>query len=60
MDTEINFKAADEKIQQIKLLVKELKEIGSLIPALDKNLVRISAILKMLELNISDIVQLDQ
>ena len=49
------------KMNDIILCMKqradELKEIGSDFPALDRNLVRIRASLKMLEINISDMIE---
>jgi biotin operon repressor len=44
----------DVKIQEIKKAVQELQEIGGDIEAVKKNLVRLLASTKMLELNISD------
>jgi len=49
------------KMNDIILCMKqhadELKEIGSDFPALDRNIVRIRASLKMLEINISDVIE---
>jgi biotin operon repressor len=44
----------DVKIQEIKKAAQELQEIGGDIEAVKKNLVRLLASTKMLELNISD------
>jgi biotin operon repressor len=44
----------DAKIQEIKKAAQELQEIGGDIEAVKKNLVRLLASTKMLELNISD------
>jgi biotin operon repressor len=44
----------DTKIQEIKKAAKELQELGGDIEAVKKNLVRLLASTKMLELNISD------
>jgi hypothetical protein len=44
-------------ISCMKQYTDELKEIGSDFPALDRNLVRIRASLKMLEINISDVIE---
>jgi len=41
----------------MKQRADELKEIGSDFPALDRNLVRIRASLKMLEINITDVIE---
>jgi hypothetical protein len=50
-----------EKMSEIILRMKqradELKKIGSDFPALDRNLVRIQASLKMLEINICDAIE---
>jgi len=48
----------NEKIQAMKKLAKELQDQADEFPALSRNTVRILASLKMLELNISDIVDL--
>ncbi|MCS7280607.1 MAG: hypothetical protein NZ583_03130 [Desulfobacterota bacterium] len=47
--------AMDKKIQEIKEAVKELERLGEGIEAVKRNLVRLKATLKMLELNISDV-----
>jgi hypothetical protein len=43
----------------MKRTAKELKHMGEDFPALTRNLVRIEASLKMLEINISDLVESD-
>ena len=43
----------------MKLNAVELKEMGAFFPALDRNIARILASLKMLEINISDVADLD-
>jgi hypothetical protein len=50
----------DSKIQLIKETARELKTLGAEIPAIDRNIVRILASVKMLEINFSDLVQLEQ
>jgi chaperonin cofactor prefoldin len=45
----------DAKIQEIKKAAKEIEKLGGDIEAVKKNLVRLRASTKMLELNISDI-----
>lgn len=46
------------KIQLLKKTAIELKRISGGIPAVDKNVDRILASIKMLEINISDVVGL--
>jgi hypothetical protein len=43
----------------MKDTAEELKHLGENFPALTRNLVRIEASLKMLEINISDLIELD-
>jgi ribosomal protein L29 len=45
----------DAKIQEIKEAAKEIEKLGGDIEAVKKNLVRLRASTKMLELNISDV-----
>jgi hypothetical protein len=52
----IDLEGIEEKIQLMKEVAQELKVMGKNIPAMDRNLVRILASIKMLELNISDIL----
>ena len=52
----IDLEGIDEKIQLMKKAAQELKEMGKNIPAMDRNLLRILASIKMLELNISDVL----
>jgi hypothetical protein len=59
MQQEFDVKAMSEKIFQMKQTASELKEMGSSLPALDRNVARILASIKMLEIGISDIVALD-
>ena len=46
----------DSKIQMMKKTAEELALAGENFPAIARNIVRISAGIKMLEINISDIV----
>lgn len=46
----------DEKIQTIKKAALELKEISGGIQAVDRNADRILASVKMLEINVSDVL----
>ena len=47
----------DEKIQAIKEAALELKEISGGIQAVDRNVDRILASVKMLEINVSDVIE---
>ena len=59
MMTPIDLKKIDEKIQLMKSIAQELNRLGDNFPALARNSVRILASIKMLEINISDLVELD-
>ena len=48
----------DEKIQVLKTTAEELIQLGDNFPALTRNGVRILASVKMLEINVSDLVEL--
>jgi hypothetical protein len=52
----IDLEGIDEKIQRMKEVAQELREMGKNIPALDRNVLRILASIKMLEINISDVL----
>lgn len=52
-----DFKKMSDIVLWMKQRADELKEMGSDFPALDRNLVRIQASLKMLEINICDAVE---
>ena len=54
-----DLKQIDKKIQVMKSTAEELKRLGDNFPALARNSVRILASIKMLEINISDLVELD-
>jgi hypothetical protein len=56
MSIEINLKEIDNKIQDIKEAAAELKQMAGEFPALERNTARILASIKMLEINVSDIV----
>jgi len=51
-------KKIDTRIKTIKKAAQELKELSAGIPAVDRNAVRILASTKMLEINISDLLEL--
>ena len=50
----------DAKIQAMKKTAAELAQAGENFPAIARNIVRISAGIRMLEINISDIVELEK
>lgn len=54
----IDLKAADARIQEIRKAAEALREMGESFPALARNSARILASTKMLELNISDALDL--
>lgn len=49
-------KKMDARIKAIKKAAQELKELSSGIPAVNRNTERILASVKMLEINISDVI----
>ena len=59
MSQKINLSEVDKEIKQLKRISELLNENAKLFPALQKNTTRILASIKMLEINISDIVELD-
>jgi hypothetical protein len=59
MKSQTDIKKIDEKIQVLKSTAEELIRLGDNFPALARNSVRILASIKMLEINISDLVELD-
>jgi len=59
MSAKNEIKKIDDKIQTLKRTAEELKRMGEDFPALARNSTRILASIKMLELNVSDIVDLD-
>ena len=58
MGQEYDIKGMTEKIQAIKGAAIELKHISGGIQAVDRNVDRILASVKMLEINISDIASI--
>lgn len=60
MENNIDIKKINEKIQAMKDLMEELKDLGEQVPALNRNLVRVSASIKMLRLNFSDVVDFEE
>jgi hypothetical protein len=55
MAKEADLKELDGKIQSMKKTAEELKQMGEDFPALYRNISRVLAGIKMLELNISDV-----
>jgi hypothetical protein len=58
MAQKIDLKEIDTKIQSMKKTAEELNKMAESFPALYRNSSRILASIKMLELNISDIMDL--
>jgi len=58
MVQQIDLKEINDKIQLLKKTAEELNRIGEDFPAIARNTVRIMASVKMLEINISDLVEL--
>jgi hypothetical protein len=56
---QFDLKEIDAKIQTMKKTAEELGRAGEDFPAIARNIVRISAGIKMLEINISDVVELE-
>ena len=59
MAQQIDLKKINDKIQQLKETTRELNRIGENFPAIARNTARILASLKMLEINVSDLVELE-
>ncbi|MEE4261185.1 MAG: hypothetical protein V2I56_00755 [Desulfobacteraceae bacterium] len=59
MNARIDLNKIDAKIQLMKKTAEELNRMGEGFPALARNTVRILASVKMLEINVSDLVELD-
>ncbi|MGD8256294.1 MAG: hypothetical protein PVG70_07055 [Desulfobacterales bacterium] len=59
MTPRIDLDKINTKIQLMKKTAEELNQIGENFPALDRNTVRILASIKMLEINISDLFELE-
>ncbi|MDM7986711.1 MAG: hypothetical protein QUS13_05210 [Smithella sp.] len=55
MSTDYKIDEIDAKIQEIKKAAAEIEKLGGDIEAVKKNLIRLRASTKMLELNISDV-----
>ncbi len=59
MAQQIDLNRIDDKIQLLKKTAEELNQLCQDFPAIARNTVRILASVKMLEINISDLVELD-
>ena len=59
MAQRIDLNKINAKIQLLKKTAQELNRIGKDFPAVARNTARILASVKMLEINISDLVELD-
>ena len=59
MGQQMDIKEIDEKIQILKKTAEELNQQYQDFPAIARNTVRILASVKMLEINVSDMVELD-
>lgn len=59
MNPLIDLSAINSKIQLMKNAAVELNQLGKNFPAVARNTIRILASLKMLEINISDVVNLN-
>jgi hypothetical protein len=57
MAQKMDFRKIDSKIKSMKKTAEELNKMAEDFPALARNTVRILASIKMLELNISDLVE---
>ena len=58
MAKKADLKELDIKIQSMKKTAEELKQMGEDFPALYRNISRVLASIKMLELNISDVARI--
>ena len=55
MDTTYDLKTLDEKIKALRTTAEEIDKLGEGIEAVKRNVVRILASTKMLELNVCDV-----
>lgn len=60
MESNVDLHAMDDEVRQIKSAADRLAGMGENFPAIACNIVRIQACVKMLELNISDYVFLEE
>ncbi len=59
MTTENELKKIDDKIKLLRNTAEELKSLAENIPAITRNTTRLLASVKMMELNISDVIDFD-
>ena len=59
MNPRIDLNAINDKIVLMKKAAEELNRMGKDFPSLGRNTVRILASLKMLEINVSDIMEIE-
>ena len=59
MTQQIDLNEINDKVQLLKKTALELNRIGEDLPAVARNTMRILASVKMLEINISDLVELN-
>jgi hypothetical protein len=59
MAQQIDLNKINTKIQLLKKTAEELNRLGENFPAVARNTIRILASVKMLEINVSDLVELD-
>jgi hypothetical protein len=59
MNAQNDIKKINDKIRVLKRTAEELNRMGEDFPALARNSTRILASIKMLELNVSDVIELD-
>jgi hypothetical protein len=59
MAKQIDLNQINDKIQLMKKTAEELNRIGKDFPTIARNTVRILASVKMLEINVSDLVELE-
>ena len=59
MNSGIDIDKINAKIQLMKQTAEELNRAGENFPAIARNTVRILASIKMLEINVSDLIELD-
>jgi hypothetical protein len=55
MGKQYDLNALDQKIKELRKTVEEIRELGDGIEAVNRNVVRILASTKMLEINICDL-----
>jgi hypothetical protein len=60
MVQEMALRTIDDRIRLLKRTAEELKQMAQGFPALERNAIRILASIKMLEINVSDICDLQQ